>query len=73
MTKIKRVTQKIFGVNAPSDDIAVMGSFKTGTPVYTDDVGKLQNTAYESGYGATLIANEAPNIDDDFVLMVLVR
>lgn len=64
MTKIKRVTQKIFGVNAPSDDIAVMGSFKTGTPVYTDDVEKLQNTAYESGYGATLIANEAPFMEE---------
>ena len=47
MTKIERKTQKIFGINAPIDDIAVMGSFKTGTPVYTDDVEKLQNTAYE--------------------------
>ena len=64
MTKIKRVTQKVFGVNAPSDDIAVMGSFKSGTPVYTDDVAKLQNTAYEEGYSSSLIMNAAPFMEE---------
>lgn len=64
MTKIKRVTQKVFGVNAPSDDIAVMGSFKSGTPVYTDDVAKLQNTAYEEGYTSSLIMNAAPFMEE---------
>lgn len=64
MTKIKRTTQKIFGGNAPADDIAIMGSFKSGTPVYTDDVEKLQNTAYEEGYGSAIISNVAPFMEE---------
>lgn len=64
MTKIQRNTQKIFGANAPADDIAAMGSFKTGTPVYTDNIEVLQNSAYEQGYGATLVANEAPFMEE---------
>ncbi len=64
MTKIERKTQKIFGINAPADDIAVMGSFKTGTPVYSDDIDKLQNTAYEEGYAASIVANIAPFMEE---------
>ncbi len=64
MTKINRTTQKIFGINAEKDDIAVMGSFKSGTPVYTDDIAKLQNTAFEDGYASTLVANEAPFMEE---------
>lgn len=64
MSKIERKTQKIFGVNAPADDIAVMGSFKSGTPVYTDDIEKLQNTAYEGGYGTSLVMNAAPFMEE---------
>lgn len=64
MEKIQRTTQKIFGSNAPADDIAALGSFKTGTPVYTDNVAALQNNAYEQGYGAAIIANEAPFMEE---------
>lgn len=64
MTKINRATQKIFGINAEKDDIAVMGSFKSGTPIYTDDIEKLQNTAFEEGYASTLVANEAPFMEE---------
>lgn len=64
MEKLQRQTQKIFGGNAPTDDIAVLGSFKSGTPVYTDDVAALQNTAFEEGYGAALIADEAPMLEE---------
>ena len=64
MIKIKRTTQKIFGGNAPADDIAIMGSFKSGTPVYTDDVEKLQNTVYEEGYGSAIISNVAPFMEE---------
>ena len=64
MAKIERKTQKIFGSNAPTDDIAVLGSFKTGTPVYSDDVDTLQNEAYEQGYGSALVANEAPFMEE---------
>lgn len=64
MEKLDRETQKIFGGNAPADDIAVLGSFKSGTPVYTDDIATLQNEAYEEGYGASLVANEAPFLEE---------
>lgn len=64
MTKINRATQKIFGINAEKDDIAVMGSFKSGTPIYTDDIEKLQNTAFEEGYASALVANEAPFMEE---------
>lgn len=64
MSKIQRVLQKIFGVNAPADDIAAMGSFKTGTPLYTDNITTLQNTAYEQGYGAAIVADEAPFMEE---------
>lgn len=64
MEKIQRTTQKIFGSNAPADDIAALGSFKTGTPVYTDNIETLQNEAYEQGYGAAIIANEAPFMEE---------
>lgn len=64
MVKIQRTTQKIFGGTASPNDIAVLGSFKTGTPVYTDNVSALQNSAYEKGYGAALVANEAPFLEE---------
>lgn len=64
MAKIQRNTQKIFGGNAPSDDIAALGSFKIGTPVYTDSIQALQNQAFEQGYGASLVANEAPFLEE---------
>lgn len=64
MARIQRILQKIFGGNAPTDDIAVLGSFKTGTPVYTDNIAALQNNAYEEGYGAALVANEAPFMEE---------
>lgn len=64
MAKIQRNTQKIFGGNAPSDDIAALGSFKIGTPVYTDNIQALQNQAFEQGYGASLVANEAPFLEE---------
>lgn len=64
MARIQRILQKIFGVNAPTDDIAVLGSFKTGIPVYTNNIATLQNNAYEEGYGATLVGNEAPFMEE---------
>ncbi len=64
MTKIQRTTQKIFGSNAPADDIAALGSFKTGTPIYTDNIATLQNETFEEGYSAALVANEAPFMEE---------
>lgn len=64
MEKLERQTQKIFGGNAPADDLAALGSFKSGTPIYTDDIAMLQNEAYEQGYSAALVADEAPFLEE---------
>lgn len=62
--KIQRQTQKIFGGQAPNNEVAVFGSFKTGNPIYTDNIEDLQSTAYEQGWSAALVANEAPFMED---------
>lgn len=64
MAKIERQTQKIFGNNAPNDDLAVFGSFKAGNPIYTDNIEDLQSDAYEQGWSAALAANEAPFMEE---------
>ncbi len=62
--KIQRQTQKIFGGQASTDDLAVFGSFKTGNPIYTDNIEDLQSNAYEQGWSAALAANEAPFMEE---------
>lgn len=64
MTKIERKTQKIFGGNAESDQLAVFGSMITGTPVYNDDIEALQSEAYTEGWKAAVAANEAPFMEE---------
>lgn len=64
MSKITRQTQKIFGGQAPNNDLAVFGSFKSGSPIYTDNIEDLQSTAYEQGWSAALAANEAPFMEE---------
>lgn len=64
MPKIERKTQKIFGGNAESDQLAVFGSMITGTPVYNDDVETLQSEAYTEGWQVAVAANEAPFMEE---------
>lgn len=64
MPKIERKTQKIFGGNAESDQLAVFGSMITGTPVYNDDIEALQSEAYTEGWKAAVAANEAPFMEE---------
>lgn len=64
MPKIKRKTQKIFGGNAESDQLAVFGSMISGTPVYNDDIEALQSEAYTEGWKAAVAANEAPFMEE---------
>lgn len=64
MPKIERKTQKIFGGNAESDQLAVFGSMITGTPVYNDDIETLQSEAYTEGWKAAVAANEAPFMEE---------
>lgn len=64
MPKIQRATQKIFGGNAESDQLAVFGSMITGTPVYNDDIETLQSEAYTEGWQVAVAANEAPFMEE---------
>jgi len=64
MAKIERKTQKIFGGNAESDQLAVFGSMISGTPVYNDDIEALQSEAYTEGWKAAVAANEAPFMEE---------
>lgn len=64
MPKIERKTQKIFGGNAESDQLAVFGSMITGTPVYNDDIETLQSEAYTEGWQVAVAANEAPFMEE---------
>lgn len=64
MPKIERKTQKIFGGNAESDQLAVFGTMITGTPVYNDDIETLQSEAYTEGWQAAVAANEAPFMEE---------
>lgn len=64
MAKIERETQKTFAGNAGTDGIAVFGSMKTGTPIYTDNIEDLQSVAYEQGWEAAMAANEAPFLEE---------
>lgn len=64
MPKIERKTQKIFGGNAESDQLAVFGSMIAGTPVYNDDIETLQSEAYTEGWQVAVAANEAPFMEE---------
>lgn len=64
MPKIERKTQKIFGGNAESDQLAAFGSMITGTPVYNDDIETLQSEAYTEGWQVAVAANEAPFMEE---------
>lgn len=60
MAKIERKTQKIFGENANLDQIAVFGTMKTGTPVYSRNIDALQSAAYTQGWDAGILDDKAP-------------
>lgn len=64
MAKIQRKAQKIFAGNANASMIAVFGSMKTGTPVYSSDVETLQSTAYGLGWDDALLSDKAPYLEE---------
>ena len=64
MTTLSRQTQKVFASNADADQIAVFGSMKTGTPVYSTNLATLQSTAYTEGWSEALLADKAPYLEE---------
>lgn len=58
MATLSRVTGKVFGGNAPLDEIGIFGSAKAGNPTNSQDVATIQSgTAYEEGWGSGIVTN----------------
>ena len=64
MARLTRQKQKVFAGNANADQIAVLGTMKTGTPVYSTDLDSLQSAAYESGWSAAILDDKAPYLEE---------
>lgn len=57
MTILTRVTGKVFGSQAPLDEIGVFGSAKAGSGINSDDVATIQgNVAYLQGWGSGIVS-----------------
>lgn len=64
MAKLPRITQKIFGKNAPANQITTFGSIKAGTPVYTQSPSQIMNANFEEGWSAAVEGDYAPYRQD---------
>lgn len=64
MTALTRKTQKVFAGNANADQIAIMGTMKTGTPQYSGDVAALQSAEYELGWADAILSDKAPFLEE---------
>ena len=62
MSLLSRVYQKVFagGVSA-TNNIAVFGSTKTGSPTYSDDLATIQGlSAWAGGFGSATVGTQSP-------------
>lgn len=58
MATLSRVTGKLFGGNAPLEEIGQFGSAKSGSPLNTQDVATIQALpAYANGWGSAIITS----------------
>lgn len=66
MAKITRKLQKIFGGSlTPTNNIAQFGSLKAGSIAYDDDPDVIQDlSAYDNGWAAAVVNNNAPALQD---------
>ena len=64
MATLSRKTQKVFAVNANADQIVVMGTMKTGTPVYSTDIQTLQSAEYQLGWSSAILNDKAPYLEE---------
>lgn len=64
MARITRKNQKVFAGNANADQIAVFGSMKTGTPVYSSDLDSLQSADYSEGWADAILNDKAPYLEE---------
>ena len=61
---LTRQTQKVFAGNANANQLAVFGSMKTGTPVYSTSLSTLQSTDYTKGWSEALLNDKAPYMEE---------
>lgn len=64
MPKLTRQNQKIFAKSSGANGIAVMGTMKTGTPVYSTDLATIQSTSYENGWDDAILNDKAPYLEE---------
>ena len=64
MAVLLRQTQKVFAGNANASQIAVMGTMKTGTPVYNTSLATLQSAEYELGWDSAILNDKAPYLEE---------
>lgn len=65
MSRISRVTQKIFGSSAGTDQISVFGSLAAGSPAYTTSAATAQSLSnFATGWFAAIIGNGSPAKQD---------
>jgi len=65
MSKLTRVFQKQFGVNAGNSDVGVFGSLAAASPQYSKDPETIQSlNAFLTGWAAETIANNRPALED---------
>lgn len=64
MAKILRTKQEIFGQQAGSRQITAFGTAKTENPIYTTDVGQIQNSNFLQGWLSALLSDKAPYEED---------
>ena len=61
---LTRQSQKVFASGANADQIAVFGSMKTGTPVYSSDLATLQSNEYLQGWADAILNDKAPYLEE---------
>lgn len=65
MSKLTRVFQKQFGVNAGNSDVGIFGSLAASNPQYSKDPKTIQSlNAFLTGWAAETIANNRPALED---------
>jgi hypothetical protein len=64
MSKITRTTQKIFGINAPDNQVTAFGTIKSGTVNFSKSPKTIMNTNFEAGWSSAIDDDYAPYRQD---------
>lgn len=64
MAILTRQPQKVFASSANADQLAVFGSMKTGTPVYSSTLSTLQSADYLQGWTDAILDDKAPYLEE---------